>query len=570
MDFKSIMYDLIVEEVKNKKLLNALHKKWNSQDNSVTPEVTEFIFTRFMGGTNNEGLRVKPLKDELTSLKKPEIVSFLQKYNGENGRDKFIPSKLKDVRSYTFPQIKNLFAQFGISVGIKKDVRFFEDPSVIKNDRAGISEKLWNGDKFKIYDDGNGFRVYQPKTQRDAISFGFYQKEVAQENFTSSNKWCVTNYKDDTMSNLWQSYRDRNPSSRTFYFVIDETKPKDNQFHISALQVLSQPENGFPYRITNASNTNYDMLVSLNDPQNQDKSLQHIYTQTLSQELLEKLESVPFDEEKEMDLKVSNLETLLRRIKEDASSPYDFVIQDPEVKRAYMQRPGNFLETIRSFNSLTDSDLRLYFEIQLDARNPSEVFKDYETFVYLLKKRGKSVGDYIVSKLKDAGSSVGEIVTGLMLSTFNTDFVSKQDEDIKVVKDNNSTKVGIFDAKKGGWLKFNNITYTPDYYEVTSEQGYGVFDFNKDKDGEDNSPETNSDDLPPQYLLGVYSISKSMDDNTNFYVLDPQDGDGKVLIFSHNTWKTQAEPYWLDFDETDVDYDKEYDNIMDKSTGGIS
>ena len=50
MDFKSIIYDLIVEEVKNKKLLNALHSKWNSQDDSVTPEITEFIFSRFMGG----------------------------------------------------------------------------------------------------------------------------------------------------------------------------------------------------------------------------------------------------------------------------------------------------------------------------------------------------------------------------------------------------------------------------------------------------------------------------------------------------------------------------------------
>ena len=54
MDFKSIMYDLIVEEVKNKKLLNALHTKWNSQDDRVTPEITEFIFSRFMCGTDYE------------------------------------------------------------------------------------------------------------------------------------------------------------------------------------------------------------------------------------------------------------------------------------------------------------------------------------------------------------------------------------------------------------------------------------------------------------------------------------------------------------------------------------
>ena len=100
------MYELIVEEVKNKKLLNSLHSKWNSQDNSVTPEITEFIFSRFMGGTDNEGNRIKPLKDQLNSLKRPEIVSFLQKYNGENGRDKFEPNKLKDIGQYSFTQIR--------------------------------------------------------------------------------------------------------------------------------------------------------------------------------------------------------------------------------------------------------------------------------------------------------------------------------------------------------------------------------------------------------------------------------------------------------------------------------
>jgi hypothetical protein len=567
MDFKSIMYDLIVEEVKNKKLLNALHQKWNSQDDRVTPEITEFIFSRFMGGTDDEGNRIKPLKDQLNSLKRPEIVSFLQKYNGQNGRDEFLPNKLKDIVAYSFPQISTLFAQFGIGVGTKKKSYFFEDPKKGKKEWVEESKNLWFGDQFKIYDDGNGFRIYKPKTQRDAVSFGFYQYSLAAENFGTSNKWCVTNFKGtDSMSNLWQSYRSRTPA-RTFYFVIDETKSADNEFHLGALQKLENSENGFPFRLTNGSNTNHDKLISIDDPDDEAKSLLHIYPQLRAEGALDKLSFETFDESKEMDLKVDDLDRKIRRITEEPNSEYDFVIQDPELKRAYINR-GNELHKIRSFNSLSDQDVRLYFEVHLDQGNPTDVIKEYDTFVYLLKKRSKSVSDYLVQRLERSGSSVGDILTSLMLSTFSINFISQQDKDIKVVQDNNSGKVGIFDAKRGSWSKLNNITYGPDYFEITAEQGYGVFDFNKDS--EDGSSKISSGDLPPQYLLGVYSKSQSVDDNTNFYVLDPGDGSSGVLIFSHNTWKTQAEPAWIDLDSDDIDFDKDYDSLDDKSTGPIS
>ena len=567
MDFKSIMYDIIVEEVKNKKLLNALHTKWNSEDDRVTPEITEFIFSRFMGGTDNEGNRIKPLKDQLNSLKSPEIVSFLQKYNGQNGRDEFLPNKLKDIVAYSFPQISTLFAQFGIGVGTKEKSYFFEDPKKGKKERVEESKKLWFGNQFKIHDDGNGFRIYKPKTQRDSVSFGFYQKALAAENFGTSNKWCVTNFKDeDSMSNLWQSYRSRTPA-RTFYFVIDETKSADNEFHLGALQKLENSENGFPFRLTNGSNTNHDKLISIDDPDDESKSLLHIYPQLRAEGALDKLSFVRFDESKEMDLKVDDLDRKIRRITEEPNSEYDFVIQDPELKRVFINRGGE-LHKIRSFNSLSDQDVRLYFEVHLDQGNPTDVIKEYDTFIYLLKKRSKAVSDYLVQRLERSGSSVGDVLTSLMLSTFSINFISQQDKDIKIVQDNNSGKVGIFDAKRGSWSKLNNITYGPDYFEITAEQGYGVFDFNKDS--EDGSSKISSGDLPPQYLLGVYSKSQSVDDNTNFYVLDPGDGNSGVLIFSHNTWKTQAEPAWIDMDSDGMDFDKDYDSLEDKSTGPIS
>ena len=154
---------------------------------------------------------------------------------------------------------------------------------------------------------------------------------------------------------------------------------------------------------------------------------------------LDKLSFERFDESKEMDLKVDDLDRKIRRITEEPNSEYDFVIQDPELKRAYINR-GNELHKIRSFNSLSDQDVRLYFEVHLDQGNPTDVIKEYDTFVYLLKKRSKSVSDYLVQRLERSGSSVGDILTSLMLSTFSINFISQQDKDIKVVQDNNKVR----------------------------------------------------------------------------------------------------------------------------------
>ena len=110
MDLKNIVFDMLVEEVRNKKLLNSLLDKWKSENSNLKPEDVEFIMTQFMGGVTDRGDTIPAIKDKLNP-KKPEVVSFLQRYDGEYGTDKFDPKNLKNIASYSYNQIKSLFLE---------------------------------------------------------------------------------------------------------------------------------------------------------------------------------------------------------------------------------------------------------------------------------------------------------------------------------------------------------------------------------------------------------------------------------------------------------------------------
>lgn len=55
MDLKNIVFDMLVEEVRNKKLLNSLLDTWKQDNPEITPQNVEYIMTRFMGGVDDEG-----------------------------------------------------------------------------------------------------------------------------------------------------------------------------------------------------------------------------------------------------------------------------------------------------------------------------------------------------------------------------------------------------------------------------------------------------------------------------------------------------------------------------------
>ena len=591
MELKDLIYEILVEEVRNKKLFDSVFTKWKSEDETLTPEVAEKIFIRFMGGKNEEGKQVRPLKQEL-STKKQQVRNFLTKYSGEYGRPKFEPTDLPDITKYSFEQIKTLFSQYGEPIqtkDVEEKVLFFKDPSITERERLEISKQLWFGDQYKIFDDGKGFRIYKPTSQNESISFGFYQKSIAQLH-NRSNKWCVTNLRGtDSLSNQWEHYRSNR--NRTFYFVIDETKDENDEFYISALQRTSDSSEirqGYQFRITNAPNSNNDELIKISDPENPERTLVRIYPQLFQNtevDPLELLPSVEFNERAEMDYtNKSKRERLIDQITEEPGE-YDFVIQDPQVKLAYINL-GKFLYKVRSFESLIDSDIRTYFDKHLADGNPYEVFQTYDIFDYLVKKRGKSISDYIKEKLSRSGVSVNEIYTHFIEKNHEPGFYSKQDKKIMTYTSKTTGKMGIFNSYVGDWLVHDKIKYVPEYEEIDLD--HGSFDFDRTNtsdtktqdqevdrdidqevgvDGDEMGQENLQEQVDGQisYVLTTWSKSNNPDDPTNFYILNnAEDGTADVSILSHNTWKSVGEPAFVSYGDDDYDFDKGYGDIDTK------
>ena len=583
MDLKSVIYDILVEEVRNKKLLNTLFQKWKQEpgNEDLSLEDVEWAFTQFMGGTDNDGNNIQGVRNKL-SLKKQEVKNFLFKYNGDYGRPKFEPAKIGDINSYSWNQMLSILAQYGQKLQNrgKKIEHFIDNPSIPKSEYVEESKKLWYGDKFKVFDDGKGLRVYKPESQKDSISFGFYQKHIAKTEFPNetTNKWCVTSYPSgsvgDTMSNLWQSYRDRNKLS--FYFVIDDTKSKDSKYHMSALQRMGEPNGDFVFKITSVKNDG-DTPIKLNDPLNQDKSLAHIYPQLFESDewsVMEELTYSEFNEAEEMDVRTDKLTRLLDQITEDPGE-YDFVIQDPDVKEAYISR-GRELHKVRSYQSLNDTQLRLYVETHI-TQNVDDTFKSYEIFKYLITETSSDFRNYLISRLRSVGSSVADIFTNMINKNYDRLYWSKQSEAIIIVESiKDRGLVGIFNGEQGDWLEHDGIKYEPFYREMESEMLLGYFDFDKSgnekpADQGQEEPETEIAEGAadsPVYNIRIYSLNSNVNDPKNFYVLDSMDGSASVSIFSHKTWKSIAEPVFVEMGSEDPS--KDYGDVESRFRKDIS
>ena len=103
MKFTNIVYDMIVEEVKNKSLINSLLAKWQTENESLTYQDVESIYEKFAGRIQN-GIRVD----------KPEILTFLNHFDGVHTKPKFPrePNLLKDITKYTYTQIIFLIDEY--------------------------------------------------------------------------------------------------------------------------------------------------------------------------------------------------------------------------------------------------------------------------------------------------------------------------------------------------------------------------------------------------------------------------------------------------------------------------
>ena len=420
--------NIILEEIKNRQLVNNLFEKWKVNSPDLTIEETERLINEFNKVKNN-------LRPGL-----PQVNSFLNRYDGNGGFVNFNVNDLKDITKYSFFQIDFLIEQY---TDIDQEDEENEDLGAMSNPTEkiyGNSEKLWNDEKYLIISDG-GFRVYDIPDQLTSIKFGYYVERINRLQRSSRQPWCITwptNY------NMWASNRSKGYS---FYFVIDESKNKENnKYYLGALIKDSSRFNTNGYRLVSVKNDgetemSWDEIVKIYPKINEHKDL-----------IIEK----EFNGLKE--LKIKNI---IGQVSENEGSTYEFKKQSRIIKKRFIEL-NNTLHKPESWRSLDDA-LRVIYILNTEKDNAKNKFDNY-AFLSEVRKNNSNF-KLLHKRLTDIGFKEGitYLLADMLKSRFNvlkTEFTHKH---ISILQHKSTKEMGIFDYLKGDWLEKNNIRYEPFY-----------------------------------------------------------------------------------------------------------
>ena len=196
MKFTNLVYDVIVEEIKNKSTIQYLYKKWLGDNPTEEQKNSVEDYIKFFGQ-----------KRDSLSLKQAAVKEFLAKHNDTNG-DYFDPRNLKDITKYSLEQIKSLYQEFYVDdVNNNEYVKWFLN-YWYGNDGQGPTED----EKFQGYKMLTWFNTIRPKLSLEIPeiqSFLFhYDGEHNSTYFDPQNIKDLKSYNLEQITDLFHEFND--------------------------------------------------------------------------------------------------------------------------------------------------------------------------------------------------------------------------------------------------------------------------------------------------------------------------------------------------------------------------
>lgn len=484
MKFNEVLVDIVVEEFKNRKLFNFLFDKWRTQNPNLTSDDVEKILDVYI--QKKEGLKPD----------RPQVFSFLNRFDGRHGHERFDPNNLKDIRQYTYEQIKFLIDEYSeeqetnaVDVFSSKDTKPTEE-------KIEASKALWGGQEYLIINE-DGFRVYDIPNQKTSVKFGYYLEKI-NKNIPGSNfPWCVTWRSDQGRTNMWGSYR----NNRSFYFVIDESKSPSDKYYLSALQrVPSDDYMSRGYKLTSAKNDGDNSMTW--------QEIVNIYPKI--ENYKDKIGVRPFSPD---ELQEKNV---VGQINEIEGNQYEFKRMSRLLKRAYIENNGT-LKKVESWKSM-DSKLRELYILSTTATQVRDRFDNFE-FVKEIRKVGSEF-TLLDNRLRAIGfNGVGQIFDNLMSTEFKVARTSVDNTDIRIYESIKTKKFGIFTAKKLNWYEKDGKVYEPIYKLLPTE----IF---RDKDNNKT------------FVVEIYSNSETPNEDSFYAAYDTNAANVKksAHFFTYDAW----------------------------------
>ncbi len=508
MKFTNIVYDMIVEEVKNKSLINSLLAKWQTENQSLTYQDVESIYERFAGRIQN-GIR----------LDKPEVLTFLNHFDGVHTKPKFPrePNLLKDITKYTYAQIIFLIDEYGLGDGGVEQIDRFRIGNDVEPNEEIIeaSKELWSSDKNAVINE-NGFRLYGVPDQATAIKYGYYEGEMAKKIHRlfpqeyGFNQWCVTRYRIN--SNLWSSYRSRR---YTFYFAIDDNRnfnvqpqegeeveaPKFNyaKYYLSAIIVLDASASNF--KIADLQNNNeYDISW---------EKLIQIFPALDGKRELFKWKEYNEDEE------LVNPSDIRNKINEDRNSPWWFARMTKANKAAYIQNQGTLREP-DSWLSM-DEDLR---KLYIDTSTRNNILDKFKSRAFLrtilsIPANKKSLERRLGILGFENGLNV--IVDNIIRNDFEPYRTSMDNPNLVIYESRGDGKYAIYNTLTLSPLVKDGVDYDA-FYSLIKTLAY------TDKNG-------------TLYYIEVFSKTNQVDNESFYSIMIPSVDIAKCHILTAKQWE---------------------------------
>jgi hypothetical protein len=570
MNIKDIVRKHLIEAKISRETEAFLLNKWKG----VPLETVQKIFDWF------ENVKTTfPLEPEKV---RGGLLSFLGWYNGSSpNREKFELKNVRDIRSYSLPQIKRLWSEFKsepLATSDEETVQLSVDPifyqkvdrgapstdsikefvinsnsgSVSESDKNTLTElfekskELWYGTRHLIFEN-DGLRVYNIPDQATSIAFGWFLYYVRYKYNYSGSNWCTTT---PNANNFFQGKR----GDRSFYFVIDESKfPQTTEnrnqsttdgpnFFLSALQIMSP---------TNYERSQYKVsgIHNPGEPTFDRENLLRLYPKLAPLLDTDKLKYIPWSQDDQIN-KGSNVDPI-SRINEREGDEYEFAVRPPNEKLEYINRQGAVLRRAKSWNSMTEAMKKQYSFATLTRDNMFDKFSNSELFKVLSQAERNTLNKRI-EIIRPGEGGIKLIINNIMRNDFYVDERLSLDKDyLSLYKSRTSGKFGIYNLKENNWVNFDGITFDDEYKQI-SEKPY------KTKDGK-------------RFFAIIYSRTTTPD-STSFYVLLPVTGnkiDGYFV--SAKKWEELKVQLMgeTDPEKTNTEFDPEQDNDIQEYKKGV-
>lgn len=577
MDIKKLVRKILLEQPEGENVPNPVQQltraqrelmarmsaKWKETIPELTDEDAVKIFLEYR--------KALPLiKDET----QPPVKSFLYRGNGAY--------TINDLRDGSKVNIKDLllflleFSKFRIKIGDsgekvdnekKRIDNIFNEKvpgkgaGAITPNKIEESKKMWENPNA-VVNEGD-LRVYPVTSREEAKRFGYYYQEKLRELVThnyvnkvgkisdiykpqndSSNwprerydvsPWCVFSRGDDQkvmykdpetgrekmivnpVGNMYTSYRDSN----FFYVIIDESKNllgPGGEYYIGT--IMARKDGTFKV----ASMYNGEYYITRQD-------LLKIYPKLEGH--LDELIYVPFDRTKELDDNVPP--SILEIINEREGSPNAFWMQGPDEKRAYIDAGGQ-LKNPKSWETMAN-DLRDQYINSIQIHDARQKIGS-EEFMKAIMKSGISFKNKLDRRMKQIGTSgIGYLADEFMKTNYGPDYFGKKNSNIRIYKNKQTKKFGIYDVDNGDWVTKDGITYEPEFTRHPLSASQDIFDDENDK---------------------IYNVDEFTSPSAVFYTLKDMDEPGfNVYILSgrkYNELREKLDGQGIQNDlETDTD-----------------